>query len=101
MPAVKEYHEAIRLNPASPGAYYNLGRALDQKDDLKAAIAEYRKAIDLAPTLAEAHYRLGRDLRDTGDATEGLSELQKASALEPNNATYSKAAKDLQQQMSH
>jgi hypothetical protein len=62
---------------------------------------EYRKAIGADFNNASAHYRLGRDLRDTDDLAGALQEFQTASSLEPQNATYSKALKDLQQQMNH
>ena len=57
--AAAQFREAIRRDPLSAVAHYDLGVALKQKDDLEAAGVELARAIALDPNLAEAHYTLG------------------------------------------
>jgi tetratricopeptide (TPR) repeat protein len=80
-------------------AILELAQISDHRNEFAAAAAEYREAIAVDAGVPEPHYRLGRLLRDKGDLAKALEELQLASALDPSNSIYSKAAKDLQQQM--
>jgi len=56
--AIKEYREAIRLQPGLAQAHSNLGLAYRDKGDLDAAIREYQTALKLNPNLGEAHANL-------------------------------------------
>ena len=47
--------EALRLNPNTPLAHFNLGWALEQKADYADALQEYRRASELDPS--NANYR--------------------------------------------
>ncbi len=65
--AIREWREAIRINPDLADAHTNLGVALDDKGLLDEAIKEYREAIRINPDNAIAHYNLGLALRCKGD----------------------------------
>ncbi|MFN3386476.1 MAG: tetratricopeptide repeat protein, partial [Candidatus Thermochlorobacter sp.] len=51
--------KAVRKNPKSPIAHYNLGVALADADQPEQAIEAFQQAIRLNPKFAEAYYSLG------------------------------------------
>jgi hypothetical protein len=65
------FASAVRKNPASPEAHYNLGTALREKGDLSAARQEWEIALKLNPGNSDALIQMG-----TLEATRG--NLQKA-----------------------
>ena len=46
---IDEYTEAIRINPADPGAYNTRGMSYAEKGDYDRAIADFTEAIRLDP----------------------------------------------------
>jgi Tfp pilus assembly protein PilF len=67
-------------------AHNNLGRALYDRGDLKAAMAAYRKAVALDPKLALAHTNLGSALYDQGQLDEAVASHRRAIACDPKLA---------------
>jgi tetratricopeptide (TPR) repeat protein len=82
--AIKEYQEALRLDPNFSGAHYNLGRALASEGNLDAAIKEYQEALRLDPNFSGAHNNLGVALAIKGDQNAAIKEYREALHLEPN-----------------
>jgi serine/threonine-protein kinase len=76
--AVGYYRAALAVRPDSPGAYVNLGNALQAKGDLSGAVAAFRKAIDLQPGYAMAHTNLGNALQAKGDLAGAIATSRKA-----------------------
>ena len=62
----------------------NLGNALLEKGDLKAAIASYNTALQLKPNFPEAHWNLGNAHQEQGDLTAAISSYNAALKLRPN-----------------
>ena len=54
------FRAALALDPASAGAHYNLGTALEGIGRMTEAIAQYREAATLQPHFAEAESALTR-----------------------------------------
>jgi tetratricopeptide (TPR) repeat protein len=52
--AVKEYTEAIKVNPDNSGAYVGLAKALFKNGDLMKALEAAEKAMSLDPGSKEA-----------------------------------------------
>lgn len=52
--ALKEFEAALRANPKNPEIYYNIARAQNQMNNLKAAEEALKKAIELKPNYAVA-----------------------------------------------
>ncbi|MEQ1826989.1 MAG: tetratricopeptide repeat protein [Pirellula sp.] len=88
--AVKEYREAIRLEPEFPNAHNGLGNILAKQGNLEEAIAEYRDALKLKPFAQEhlVHANLGNNLWTQGKLDEAMDEFREAIRLEPK---YTKA----------
>jgi len=84
--AIREYKEAIRIDPNYALAHYNLGISLKNKGDIDGAIREYKEAIRLDPNYASAHYNLGNMLDDKGDIDGAIREYKEAIRLDPDHA---------------
>jgi len=52
--AIKEYGEALRINPEYAAAHYGLGVALERKGNREDALKEYRNAFTLDPSDPDA-----------------------------------------------
>jgi Tfp pilus assembly protein PilF len=77
--AVREYGEALRMNPDFPEAY--LGRGLAYEfgfDKLDEAEKDYRKALALRKDYPEAHNDLGQLLAKTGRLEQAVAEFDAA-----------------------
>lgn len=84
--AIKEYKEAIRIEPDHASAHYNLGLAYRQQGRVKEAIGEYKKAIRIEPNYVEAHCNLGAAFWIEGQIEEAIEEYKKAIRLNPYHA---------------
>lgn len=56
--AIALYETAVKLNPRSPLAYHNLGKALQQNGQLEKAVACQQQAIILQPNFTPAYFPL-------------------------------------------
>jgi len=90
--AIKEYYEALRLEPNYSDPHNNLGVALARKGDLDGAIREYKKAIQIFPNYTQAHYNLGAALASKGTLDAAIQEFQEALRINP---IYTKAHNNL------
>lgn len=80
------YRAATRKNPASPWAWYGLGRAQVARQDLTAAIPSFERALSLSARFGAAHYALALALRDAGrvgKAKEHLALYQEYKVIRP------------------
>jgi serine/threonine-protein kinase len=84
--AINEFRAALRSNPKSYSAHYNLGIALDRLGKLDEAVAEWREVIRLEPDFAPAHYNLGNALRKQKNLDDAVPEYHKAIRLQPDYA---------------
>jgi predicted Zn-dependent protease len=99
--AVAEYRAALALDPTYTHAQINLGAALDDLKDRKAARSTLEAAVRAAPQSKEAWNNLGAVAAGTGDTVRALDALQKAVGLDGNYAeawfnlglTYEQAGK--------
>ncbi len=84
--AIRQFQEALRLDPGDAKTYNNLGAAFDKKGQIDEAIRQYQKARQLDPDYAEACYNLGTDLVKRGQLDEAIRQFQEAIRLKPNDA---------------
>ena len=80
--ALREYDEALKLDPNLADAHRGKGVVLEFGFQRKAeAEAEYRRAIELRPAFPEAHNDLGRLLAQGGRYDEAIAEFDAAAAI--------------------
>ncbi len=84
--AVREYEQALRLNPTYFEAKMNLGNALRQLGQAEAGLAELRAALKLKPNVALAHYNLGIALVALERHAEAYASFDRSLELNPGNA---------------
>lgn len=78
--SVAAFDEALRLNPHSAEAHFDLGLALQSQQKNEEAIREFRLSLEYNPGLLEAHCALGSAL---SDPTRAENEFRKALAINP------------------
>jgi protein O-mannosyl-transferase len=83
--AVRQYQEAIRLQPDYAGAHYNLGNVLADKGQIDDAIRQYQETIRLQPDYARAHYSLGNILVQKGQIDDAIRQYQETIRLKPDH----------------
>jgi serine/threonine-protein kinase len=84
--AVRFHTAALAIRPG-PGAYYNLGNALQATGQVDEAIAAFRQAIELQPDFALAYNNLGDALQSKGQTDEAIAAFRRAVRLRPSWAT--------------
>jgi tetratricopeptide (TPR) repeat protein len=58
--AIKDYQQAISLNPGNAEAHYNLADAYEEIPDYEKAVDEYQRAIDADLSFYQAYNNLSR-----------------------------------------
>ena len=84
--AIAHLRAAVRLDPDSPGAHYNLGLAFVYQGQLGEAAREYGEAIRSNPEYADAHNNLGQVLTAQDRLDEAIRHLREAERLLPRSA---------------
>ena len=79
----KEYHEALRLQPDTPGVHLALGQLYAEASDWSKAADEFQAEAKLQPGDAETAYSLGNALLQEGKLQQALVELERADRLRP------------------
>lgn len=86
------YDEAIRTlevlrfqDPDNPAVLFNLGMALSDRGNLRAAVKHLRRATQLAPRRADAHVALGVALAREGQTDAAVTSLREAVRLDATN----------------
>ena len=83
--AMRDYDEAIRLNPKFSDAFYNRGNVVLDKGDNDRAIRDYDEAIRLNPKFSDALNNRGRAYRAKGDNDRAIQDFDEAIRLDPND----------------
>jgi tetratricopeptide (TPR) repeat protein len=88
--AEKAFETEIQLNPASAGAFINLGNICFMKSDqnpanLKQAIAYYSQSVILDPNSVDGHFDLAFALFAKKDLKGALDQLDEVLKLDPKN----------------
>jgi len=81
--AIFEFQEALRFEPDSWVAHYNLGLAYHDKGWIIQAIEQYLITLKLQPDYADAHNNLGIAYGETGSIDKAIEHFQSAIRLKP------------------
>ncbi len=84
--AIREFTEALRLDPGNADAHDSLGLLLAKEGRTARALEEYREAIRINPKDAKARNNLGNALiTQPGGLPEAIAQLGEAERLEPQH----------------
>ncbi len=84
--------EALRIDPRSSHALFNMGLLEERSGNIKVALGTYRRAVTLDTSNAPAHNNLGLLLAREGRVAEGLEALRRATEV---RAGYAEALGNL------
>jgi tetratricopeptide (TPR) repeat protein len=86
--ALRDYDEAIRLNPKFAWAFQARGLLRDYKGEPDKALPDYSKAIQLDPNSAEALYRRGLIFLSRQQTDDAIVDLREAIRARPGTAHF-------------
>lgn len=81
----KREERAVRCDPESPAARFELGRLLARDGRLGSAEAELVRATELDPTFKWAYFELGRLRRRAGRNVEAIESFMAAATADPSD----------------
>jgi tetratricopeptide (TPR) repeat protein len=84
--ALRDYTEAIALNPEYPALYVQRANVYQEMDEVALAIKDMTRAIELAPGDADSFVTRGELYAETGDAILAEADYRKALELEAGHA---------------
>ncbi len=82
-PAIREYREALKLNPAGARAYFGLGNVYLKMGNHAEAERLYLKAIELEPSSGVFYNNLGWVYIETGRYTDAYVTISRGLTLDP------------------
>ena len=84
--AIKDYRQAIQVDPSFHAAYHNIGLALEKLGKYDEAIASYNEAIRVNPRYKEAFRERGRMKEMNGLIPAAIIDYSRAIELDPDFA---------------
>lgn len=94
--ALKEFLEAVRLDPGRYEAYGDVGALYAEKGDFQDAIIYLDKSRELNPNSAGVYFNLGELYLKTGRKDKAVENFRKAVSLDPGNPQYIAVLKSVQ-----
>ena len=79
------FRHALKVNPSSYMAHYNLGLTMAGTGEPEGAIRHYRRAIEIKPDYGRAHNNLGAILTEQGEYLRAIRHYTEAFRLDPGN----------------
>jgi tetratricopeptide (TPR) repeat protein len=84
--AIKNFENALKINPDYAEAHNSLGIALQSQGRHDEAIASFDRALRIKPGFAEAHNNRGGALQDRGHLQEAIASFANALRINPRFA---------------
>lgn len=84
--AIKEWEEAVHLDPEHAAAHYNLGIAYADEGEMELAVNALRQAIHLDPFDVEARRELANIYLELDQSDEAINQLRQALNITPSDA---------------
>jgi tetratricopeptide (TPR) repeat protein len=94
--AIRDFDNAIRLDPNDASAYYYRGEVYRLKGQYDAAIRDFSEATWLNPNYDLAYASMGQSYRQLGQRDQAIRNLEKAISLNPNNQWAKKELREIQ-----
>ncbi len=88
-PAIRNYREALKLDPNLPGLHFELAEVLNASSaatEQQEAEGEYKAALSVNQFDERAEFRLGDIASRRGDVQEAYAHYSRAVQLQPNDA---------------
>jgi len=82
--ALAAYRRAVRLDPASAEAHYNIANTCKRLGRIQETVAAYRTCIRLEPTWPNPYVNLGGVLMELGQVEDALRHFGRAIELDPS-----------------
>ena len=76
--AIKDFNQAIGLDPARVAAYNNRGNSYYEKDEYQLALADFNQSLKRKPDYAKAHLNRGLVYYQMDKTDQACSDFQKA-----------------------
>ena len=84
--AIAEYRTALRIEPDSALAHFQMGNVFQKMGRLADAIAEYHASLGIDPDVAEVHYELAYALAQIpGRVPEAIAECREMLRIRPDD----------------
>ena len=99
--ALKDYREAVALDPAWFEAQYNTGVIAHRLRNYDSALASYETALAIEPASVDARYNFALALKAAGYAPDAANELRKILAANPGEVRAHLALANLCAQSLH
>ncbi len=99
--AIREYTEAIQIDPSFADAHLNLGNVYYELKQYSLSINEYDQAIRINPLDFKSHHNLGNTYLIIKDYIQAIREYNEALSIDPNckstktNLSYALKAKSM------
>lgn len=84
--AIRDYNQALKLNPNGADIYLNRGFIFLQKGQFKKAIKDYNQVLELNPDFVEAYFYRGLVRFQKKDLNDAIKDYNQALKLDPNFA---------------
>ena len=84
--AVKDYSEALRINPGHMAALVGRGSARTDRGHPERAMDDFNKALDLKPDFVEALCYRGNALMELDEYRDAIADYDKALGIKPDDA---------------
>jgi Flp pilus assembly protein TadD len=81
--AIREFREALRLDPESAVTHWHLGAALASYGATEEALVHLQRSVALDPSNEAAHNDVGAVLLRQGRVDEAIEHFDRALALDP------------------
>lgn len=84
--ALRDYDEALRINPNYADVFHNRGVLFYDKGDYAKALQDFTRALSLKPDNSDAYYMRGKSRMSLGDADGAILDYNQALRLDPADA---------------
>lgn len=88
--AIRDYQEALKVNPKDFKSCFNMGLSYDRMGDLKKAMHYYHQALRIKPTNAHIYYNMACVSMRMKTNSKAVEYMTKAIQLNPSNAKFFK-----------